>query len=168
MFCASPRHPHPNGFFVLGLPRRSPETVLIWTSGIWMIITFCSNLWLGWDLNQSYSSPQELSNGVSHSTCTHRGRVDSQLIVVESQTISLTPDPSFCHNLCCRCPNGQCEAILDIYTSIVFQWYKEHPNARCFDPCDWTLKFRESRKTPKSQLRECEFHPHTSLKVGLQ
>jgi hypothetical protein len=49
-----------------------------------------------------------------------------------------------------------------------FQWYKEHPNARCFDPCNRTLKFQESKRTPKSQFQECEFHPHTSLKVGLQ
>jgi hypothetical protein len=46
----------------------------------------------------------------------------------------LTPGPSFAHNLGCRCPNGSCEAILDIYTSRPFHWYKEHPNARCFDP----------------------------------
>ncbi len=52
---------------------------------------------------------------MSHSTCTHRGRVDSQLLVVGSQTASLTPGPSFDHNLCCKCPNGSCEAILDIY-----------------------------------------------------
>jgi hypothetical protein len=33
---------------------------------------------------------------------------------------SLTPDPSFAHNLCCGCPNGSCEAIFDIYTSRPF------------------------------------------------
>jgi hypothetical protein len=32
--------------------------------------------------------------------------------VVESQTASLTPGPSFAHNLGYRCPNDQCEAIL--------------------------------------------------------
>ncbi len=60
-----------------------------------------------------------------------------------------------------------CEAIFNIYTSIAFQWCKEHPNASCFDPCNRILKFWESQKTPKSQSRECEFHPHTSLDVGL-
>jgi hypothetical protein len=29
--------------------------------------------------------------------------------------------PSFAHNLGCRCPNGQCEAIFDIYASRPFQ-----------------------------------------------
>jgi hypothetical protein len=114
------------------------------------------------------SSPQELSNGVLHLTCMHRGRVDSRLLMVRSQTANLTPDLSFNHNLCCRCPNGPCEAIFDIYTSLTFQWYKEHPNARCFDPWNWTLKFQESRRLPKSQFRECEFHPHTSLKTRFQ
>jgi hypothetical protein len=41
--------------------------------------------------------------------------------VVGSQTASLTPNPSFAHNLGCKCPNGSCEAILDIYTSRPFQ-----------------------------------------------
>jgi hypothetical protein len=54
--------------------------------------------------------------------------------VVGSQIASLTPGPSFAHNLGCRCPNGSCEAILDIYTSRTFQWHKEHSNARRFDP----------------------------------
>jgi hypothetical protein len=34
--------------------------------------------------------------------------------MVGSQTANLTPDPSFAHNLGCRCPNGQCDAIFDI------------------------------------------------------
>jgi len=127
---------------------------------LWEIITFCSDLQLGWGLKQTCSSPQELSNGVFHSTCTHRGRVDSQLLVVGSQTASLIPNIFFCHNLYCKCPNGPCEAIFDIYTLIDFQWYKKNPNARCFDPCNRTLKFRESRRTPKSPFREFEFHPH--------
>jgi hypothetical protein len=71
----------------------------------------------------------------------HKGRVDSWLLVLGSQTASLSSDPSCCHNLCCRCPNGPCEPIFDMYTLITFQWYKEHPNARCFDPCNWILKF---------------------------
>jgi hypothetical protein len=42
---------------------------------------------------------------VSHSTYTHRGRVNSRLLVVRNQTTSLISSPSFDHNLCCRCPN---------------------------------------------------------------
>jgi hypothetical protein len=104
---------------------------------------------------------------VSHSTCTHRGQVDSWLLVVGSQTANLTSGPSFYHNLCCKCPNGSCEAIFDIYTSIAFQWYEERLKARFFYPCNWTLKFWESQRTPKTPFWECECHPHTLPKVGL-
>jgi hypothetical protein len=69
---------------------------------------------LGWGLKQTCSSRRELSNGVPHFTYTHRGWVDSWLLVVGSQTASLTPGLSFCHNLCCICPNGSCEPIFDI------------------------------------------------------
>jgi hypothetical protein len=144
----------------LGLPRRS----LI----VWELIVLSSNLGLGWGLKQTCSSPQELSNGVSHSIYTHWDRVDSWLFVVASQIDSLTPGPSFAHNLCCRCPNGSCEAIFDIYTSKPFQRYKEHPKAWCFAFCCWTLKLQESRRTPSSHFWECESHPHTYLKVGLR
>ncbi len=136
--------------------------------GFWVFITSHPNLRSGRDLKKTCSSPQELSNGVSHFTCTHRNQVDSRLLVVGSQTGSLTLGPSFNHNLCFKCPNGSCEAILDIYTLRPFQRYKEHLNARCFDPCNRTLNFRESWRTFKSHFWECEWQPHTSLKVGLQ
>jgi len=64
--------------------------------------------------SQSCSSCRELSNVVSHSSRRRREEVDSRLLVVGSQTASLTPGPSFAHNLGYRCPNGQCEAIFDI------------------------------------------------------
>jgi hypothetical protein len=60
-----------------------------------------------------------------------------------------------------------CKAILDIYTSRTFQRYKEHPNARCFDPYNQALHFWESRRTRTSHFWECEFHLHTYPKVGL-
>jgi hypothetical protein len=88
--------------------------------------------------------------------------------VVGSQTASLNSGPSLDHNLCCRCPNGSCEAIFDIYTSSPFQQYKEHLKVRCFDFCDQALKLRESWRTPSSHFWECESHPHTCLKVGLR
>jgi hypothetical protein len=119
-------------------------------------------------MKQTYSSHQEFSNGVSHSACTHQGRVDSWLLMVGSQTGSLTPSLSICHNLWCECTNDSCEPILDIYTLITFHWYKEHLNARCFDPCNRILKFWESRWTPKSPFRECECHPPILPKVGLR
>jgi len=92
---------------------------------------------------------------------------NSQLLVVGSQIVNLTPGFSFCYNLCYRCPNGSCKPIFDIYTSIAFQLYRKLPNARFFGPCDRTLKFWESQRTPKSPFRECESHPHF-LKVRLR
>ncbi len=106
---------------------------------LWAFITSCLYLRLGWSLKKTCSSPWELFNGVSPSTCTHRSRVDSWLLVVGSQIASLTPDLSFDHNLCCKCPNDLYEAILDIYTSRPFQQYKKHPKKRCFDPCNRVL-----------------------------
>jgi hypothetical protein len=38
--------------------------------------------------------------------------------------------------LCCRCLNGPCETIFNIYTLRPFQRYKEHLKARCFDFCN--------------------------------
>jgi hypothetical protein len=103
-------------------------------------------------LNQSYSPRRDLSNAVSHSQFGRRKEVDSRLLVVGSQIANLTPDPSFTDNLGCRCPNGQCEAIFDIYVSRPFQWHQEHLNARCFGPCCRTLNIRESQRTPNLQL----------------
>jgi hypothetical protein len=136
--------------------------------GLWEFITPCSDFRLGWGLKKPCNSPWELSNDVSHSTCTHRGWVDSQLLVVGSQTANLTPGPSFVHNLCCRCPTGSYKAIFGIYTSRPFHHYKEHLKERCFDPCYRTLSFQESRRTPKSPFWECECHPHTLPKVRLR
>jgi hypothetical protein len=72
--------------------------------------------------------------------------------VVGSQTASLTPGPSFPHNLGCRCSNCQCEGIFDIYVSRPFQQHQEHPNARCFSPFCQARNIRESRRTPNPQL----------------
>jgi hypothetical protein len=125
------------------------------------IITSGADLRLGRVLNQSCSPCWELSNDVLHATCTQGNWVNSWLSVVGSQIANLTPGLSFGHNLCCRCPNESCEPILDIYTSIAFQWYKKLPNTRCFDLCNRTPNFWESRRTPKSPFQECEFHTHT-------
>jgi hypothetical protein len=105
---------------------------------------------------------------MSHSSCRHREHVDSWLLVVGSQIANLTLGPSFAHNLGCICPNGSCEAILNIYISRPFQWHQENPSVRCFDPYNRALSFRESERTPTSHFWECEFHLHTYPKVGLQ
>ncbi len=86
---------------------------------------------------------------MSHATCTYGSQVDSRHFVVGSQIASLTPDLSFCHNLCCVCPNGSCETILDICTWITFQWYI---NARCFDLYNHSLKFWEFIGTPTPKM----------------
>ncbi len=157
----SARRLHPNGAFSRDSEGGVPKLSQFGLPGLWASITSRPELGLEQGLNQSCSSRWELSNGVSHFTCTHRDRVDYWLLVVGSQTAILTPGPSFNHNLCYRCLNGSCEATLDIYTLRPFQWYKKHPNARCFDPWTWAPSFRESRRTPSSHFWECEFHPHT-------
>jgi hypothetical protein len=89
--------------------------------GLWSPITLRADL--GWkcNLKQSCSSRRELSDGMWHVVCNQVNRVNSRLLVVGSQIAKLTPDLSFAHNLCFRCPNEPCEPILDIYTSIAFQ-----------------------------------------------
>jgi len=148
--------------------RNCPEIVPVGVPGLWELISPDYQIWSRRGLNQSYSSLRDLSNAMSHSWFGRREEVYSRLLVVGSQIVSLTPGPSFAHNLGCRCPNDQCEGILDIYTSRPFQWHQEHHNARCFGLCCWTLNIRESRRTPNPQLWEWEFHPPTSPKVGLR
>jgi hypothetical protein len=121
--------------------------------GLWEFITLCSNLRLGWGLKKTCSSLQELSNNVSHLTCTHRGQVDSSLLVVGSQIGNLTFGLFFVHNLCCKCPNGSCETIFDIYTSRPFHGYKEHLKTKCFDPCNLTLNFGSPKGLPCPHFR---------------
>jgi hypothetical protein len=89
--------------------------------GLWDIIASHPDLRSGQGLNQTCSPLRELSNFVFHFLRARWERVDSRLLVVGSQTGNLTPGPSFAHNLGCRCPNDQCEAISDIYTSRPFQ-----------------------------------------------
>ncbi len=167
ILCNSPPHLHPNDFFSQDSQSGVSKLSRFGLPRLWTLITPRPKLGSGWGPNQSCRSPWELSNGVLHSTCTHRDQVDSWLLVVRSQIANLTPGPSFDHNLCCGCPNGSCEAILDIYASRTFQWYKERFNAKCFGPCNRALNFWESWRTPKSHFRECEWRPHNSFKVGL-
>ncbi len=134
IFCSSPLHLHPNGYFSWDSQSEIPKLSRFGLSKLWAFITFRPELGSKRGLNQSCSSPWKLFNGVSHFTCMHRNRVDSRFLVVESQITSLTPGPSFNHNLYCRCPNGSCEAILDIYTSRTFQRYKKRLNAKCLTP----------------------------------
>ncbi len=134
-----------------GVPKSRQLGLL----GLWGRITSCAELRLRCGLKQSCSSRRELFNVMWHVVCSQVFWVDSRLLVVGSQNWqtpgSSTPGPSFDHNLCFRCPNEQCEPILDIYTSRAFHWYKELLEARSFDPCNLTLKIRESFWDSNSQ-----------------
>jgi hypothetical protein len=120
--------------------------------GLWSPITLLAKLGSKCGLKQSFSSRRELSNGMSHVVCSQVFRVDFWLLVVGSQNWqtpgSSTPGPSFGHNLCFRCPNEQCEPILDIYASRAFHWYKERHKPLRFDCSNRSLKFWESTRTP--------------------
>jgi hypothetical protein len=101
--------------------RNCPEIVPVGVPGLWELITPNCRVRSQRGLNQSCSPRRYLFNAVSHSQIGCRKKVDSRLLVTGSQTASLTPDPSFAHNLGYRCPNDQCEAIFYIYASIAFQ-----------------------------------------------
>jgi hypothetical protein len=103
------------------------------------------DLRLKWGLKQSCSPRRELSNGISHVTCTWGNSSDSRLLVVRSQIANLTPEPSFGYNLCFKCLNGSCEPI---YVSRSFHWYKEFFNPLSFDLYNCSLKLWESIGTP--------------------
>jgi hypothetical protein len=64
---------------------------------------------------------QGLSKNMWHAICTHLFQGDSHLLMGESQIGTLTPDPSFGHNLCFKYSNWSCEPILNIYVSRNFQ-----------------------------------------------
>jgi hypothetical protein len=166
VFSATPHRDYIQMALFPGTPklesRNCPETVPGGVLGLWELITPDCQVWSRRGLNQSCSPHRDLSNNISHSQFGGREDIDSRLLMVES------PGPSFAHNLGCRCPNGQCEAIFDIYASRPFQWHQEHPNTRCFGPCCRTLNIRESRRTPNPQLWECWASPPHSPKVGLR
>ncbi len=94
--------------------RNCPETVPGGVPRLWELITPDCSVWSRQCLNQTYSPRRDLSNDVLHSRFGGQEEVYSRLLVVGSQTASLTPGPSFAHNLGYRCPNGQCEAIFYI------------------------------------------------------
>jgi hypothetical protein len=152
----------------LGLPKWSPEIVPAGLSELWTAITPDYRVESRRGLNKSCNPRRDLSNAMSHSWIGHQEEVDSRLLVVGSQTASLTPGPSFAHNLSCKCPNCQCEAIFDIYVSRPFQRHQEHPNARCFSPCCRALNIRESRRTPTPNFSKCWASPPHLAKVGVR
>jgi hypothetical protein len=121
IFCSSPPRLHPNGSFSQDSQGGVPKLSRVRVMGLWELISSNCKIRLERGMNQSCSSPQELSNAMSQYVIRLWKEVDSRLLVVGSQTASLTLDPSFAHNLGCKCPNDSCEAILNIYTSRPFQ-----------------------------------------------
>ncbi len=152
----------------LRLPKWSLEIVPVGVPELWELITpDCRVRWQQ-GLNQSCSPRWDLSNAMSHFQIGCGEKVDSRLLLIGSQIAGLTPGPSFTHNLGCRCPNDQCEAIFDIYALRPFQWHQEHINDRCFGPYCRALNIRESRRTPNPQLCKCWASPPHLAKVGLR
>jgi hypothetical protein len=72
--------------------------------------------------------------------------------MVRSQIGTLTPNPSFSHNLCFKYSNESYEHILNIYVSRAFQWYKVFFNPMNFDPWNCSLKICKSIKTPTPKV----------------
>ncbi len=152
ILCSSQRRWHPNGYFSRDSQVGVPKLSRVGVSKLWTPISPDCRVRSQQGLKQSYSSRRELSNAMSHSRIGCREEVDSRLLVVGSQIASLTPGPSFAHNLYFKCPNEQCEPILDIYVPRAFQWSKERNNPLRFDPSTRPLKFRESTGTPSPKM----------------
>jgi len=124
ILCDASLRLHPNGSFsrdsqvgVLKLSRNCPG----WSPGTLGAHTPDYKIGSRRGLNQTCSPRRDVSNDVSHSQFGGREDIDSRLLVIGSQIASFTPGPSFAHNLGDRCPNGQCEAIFDIYALRPFQ-----------------------------------------------
>ncbi len=137
IFCSSPQGPHTNGFLSRDSQVGVPKFPHLGLPRLWKRITSRVNLRLQWHLKKNCSPCRKLFNNMSHVACT-------QWNWVKNQTVNLTPNFSFGHNLCFRCPNGQCKPILDIYVLIAFEWYKKLFEEMGFDPWNCTLKIWES------------------------
>ncbi len=147
---------------LLGLLKWSPEIVLTGLPKLWTAITPDCRVGLWRGLNQSCNPRWDLSNAMSHSRIAPREEVYSRLLVVGSQTASLTLSPSFAHNLGCRCPNRQCEGIFDIYISRPFQWHPRTLQCKVFFPLAvelWTFGSPGGLQIPT--FPSVGLHPHT-------
>ncbi len=121
ILCSSPQRLHPNGYFSRDSRVGVPKSRQMGLPGLWSPITLRADLGSRCSLKQSCTFRQELFNVVLHSRIRHRKEVDSRLFVVGSQIGSLTPGPSFSHNLCFKCSNEPSKLISDIYASRAFQ-----------------------------------------------
>jgi hypothetical protein len=87
----SPPHLHPNGSFSRDSQSGVPKLSRFGLSRLWTFITPRPKLGSRQGLNQICSSPRDLFNAMSYSFNRCREKVDSQLLVVRSQTASLVP-----------------------------------------------------------------------------
>jgi hypothetical protein len=76
--------------------RNCPEIVPVGVPGLWELITPDCRVGSRRGLNQSCSPRWDLFNDMLHSQIECREEVDSRLLVVRSQTTSLTPALFFC------------------------------------------------------------------------
>jgi hypothetical protein len=139
--------------FCLGTPEWESRNCPSWDSrDFGALITLRADLGLKCGPKQDCIPRRELFNGMSHAISRQINWFDSRLFSVKNQIASLTPSFSSGHNLYFKCPNEQCEPILDIYVSRAFQWYKKHHKPLSFDPSNRSLKFRQSIGTPSPKV----------------
>jgi hypothetical protein len=153
--------------FCLGIPNLGvPKFPKLRLLEFWKVITSYENLWLRWGLKQSCSPCQKLSNDIWHIIFTHLFKKDSWLLVGRNQIGTLTPYPSFGHNLCFKYSNGSCEPILVSYISKYFQLYKKLFDPMSFDLWNTSLKIWDSMGIPIPKvgihLGMCGFIPSHS------
>jgi hypothetical protein len=83
ILCASPRGPQPNDILSRDSQMGVSKFLKLGLLHLWGPITLCAHLWSWWGLKKSFSPHQELSNNMSHVTCTQGNWVDSRLLVVQ-------------------------------------------------------------------------------------
>ncbi len=114
ILCVAPSRPHPSGYLSRDSPSGVPKLSQFWTPRTLGHHSFLPRPPIGMrsELNLQPSSRAFQRRVALPQHTSGAGRV--RLLMVESQTANLTPGLSFAHNLGCRCPNDQCEAISDI------------------------------------------------------
>jgi len=96
ILCITLREPHSNGTFSRDSQGGVSKLSRVELLGLWTLISPSSDLRLEWGLNQSCSSPQELSNAPSQSFCRRREEVDSWLFSGRESNSQFDSRPFFC------------------------------------------------------------------------
>jgi hypothetical protein len=101
---------HPNVILFRNSQVESPKIIEIVTPTILEAHNLlCKSL-----IDKSCSLCQDISKDMWHTTFMQVNQGNSRLLVVESQIDTLTPSPSFGHNLCFKYSNGKSKPILNI------------------------------------------------------